>query len=90
MTAEATAEPTDDELIAATLAGELAAYDQLMRRYERLVFKVAYGFSGTREGALDVTGWRSCCAISKACRYGTSRPRWAAARSRRATSSCAA
>jgi RNA polymerase sigma-70 factor (ECF subfamily) len=49
-------QPTaDDALVAATLAGDLAAYDELMRRYERLVFKVAYGFTGTREGALDVT-----------------------------------
>ena len=46
--------PTDEELIAATLAGNLAAYDDLMQRYERLVFKVAYGSTGTRDSALDV------------------------------------
>lgn len=49
-----TSVPTDEELIAATLAGNLAAYDDLMQRYERLVFKVAYGSTGTRDSALDV------------------------------------
>ncbi len=47
-------EPTDAALIAAVVAGDLASYDGLMRRYERLVFKVAYGFTGGREPALDV------------------------------------
>lgn len=46
--------PTDAALIAAVVAGDLSSYDSLMRRYERLVFKVAYGFTGGREPALDV------------------------------------
>ena len=52
--AAAALEPSDAGLIAAVVAGDLASYDVLMRRYERLVFKVAYGFTGGREPALDV------------------------------------
>jgi len=48
------AEPPDSALVARVVAGDLPAYDILMRRYERLVFKVAYGFTGNREPALDV------------------------------------
>lgn len=47
-------QPSDAALVAAALAGDLPAFDALMRRYERLVFKVAYGFTGGREAALDV------------------------------------
>jgi RNA polymerase sigma-70 factor (ECF subfamily) len=47
-------EASDERLIAAVRAGDLTAYDDLMRRYERLVYKVAYGFTGGREAALDV------------------------------------
>lgn len=46
---------TDSELIDQTLGGKLEAFDELMRRYERLIFKVAYGFTGSREAALDVS-----------------------------------
>jgi len=46
--------PTDEELIEATLAGDLAAFDTLMQRYERLVFRIGYGFAEAREGALDI------------------------------------
>ena len=46
---------TDSELIDQILGGKLEAFDELMRRYERLVFKVAYGFTGSRESALDVS-----------------------------------
>jgi len=45
---------SDEELIAATVGGDLEAYDDLMRRYERLVFKVAYGLTVNRDAALDV------------------------------------
>jgi RNA polymerase sigma-70 factor (ECF subfamily) len=47
-------EPTDDELIAEIEAGSDLAFDRLMRRYRRLVYRVAYGFLGDRESALDV------------------------------------
>lgn len=47
-------EPTDQELLAGIEAGSDLAFDRLMRRYRRLVFRVAYGFTGDRESALDV------------------------------------
>ena len=46
---------TDQELIDEVLGGALEAYDALMKRYERLVFKVAYGFGKDQESALDIT-----------------------------------
>ena len=47
--------PTDETLITETLGGRLEAYDQLMQRYERLIYKVAYGYTRSRESALDLT-----------------------------------
>ena len=45
----------DRILIQDTLGGTTSAFDKLMRRYERLVYKVAYSFGGSRENALDIT-----------------------------------
>lgn len=45
----------DQTLVEEVQDGSSVAFEQLMRRYERLVFKVAYGYIGGREGALDVT-----------------------------------
>lgn len=45
----------DRELLAAVDGGDLEAFDELMRRYERLVFRVAYGYCFDRETALDLT-----------------------------------
>ncbi|HEX4826257.1 MAG TPA: RNA polymerase sigma factor [Candidatus Polarisedimenticolaceae bacterium] len=47
-------EPTDDELIAAIRSGSDLAFDRLMRRYRRLVYRVAYGYVGDPDDALDV------------------------------------
>jgi RNA polymerase sigma-70 factor (ECF subfamily) len=47
-------EPTDRELLAEIGSGSDLAFDRLMRRYRRLVYRVAYGFTGERESALDV------------------------------------
>src|SRR5262245_23734599 len=47
-------EPTDDELIREIGAGSDLAFDRLMRRHRRLVFRVAYGLTGDSESALDV------------------------------------
>lgn len=47
-------EPTDRELLADIEAGSDLAFDRLMRRYRRLVYRVAYGFTGDQESALDV------------------------------------
>lgn len=46
---------TDEELVAATLGGELAAYDQLMQRYERMIYSLVISFADGHEGALDLT-----------------------------------
>jgi len=48
-------EPSDEELVAAARAGESEAFDALMRRYERLIHKLAAGFAPDREAALDLT-----------------------------------
>ena len=48
-------ERADQVLVDETLSGNVDAYDLLMRRYERLVYKVAYGFEKRREAALDIT-----------------------------------
>ncbi|REJ73487.1 MAG: RNA polymerase sigma factor [Acidobacteria bacterium] len=45
----------DDELVRRVLAGDLAAYDALMHRYEQLVSRVAFGFGNDRDDALDIT-----------------------------------
>ncbi len=45
---------TDDELIAEARAGSVTAFERLLRRYERLVYKVALGFTGDAQSALDV------------------------------------
>lgn len=47
-------EPTDDELVAEIGSGSDLAFDRLMRRYRRLVYRVAYGYTGDADSALDV------------------------------------
>jgi RNA polymerase sigma-70 factor (ECF subfamily) len=46
---------SDQELVEKTLNGDLEVFDELMKRYERLVYKVAYGFVGDAESAFDVS-----------------------------------
>jgi len=46
---------SDRELMEAALAGELGAFDELMQRYERLVYRVAIHFVQESESAFDVT-----------------------------------
>lgn len=48
-------ERSDEELITQTLAGDLEAFDELMQRYERFVYKVAHSFGRDRDSALDIT-----------------------------------
>lgn len=48
-------EVSDQELIQQTISGSLESYDQLMERYQRLVFKVAYGFGKNKQNSLDIT-----------------------------------
>ncbi|HSR66873.1 MAG TPA: RNA polymerase sigma factor [Acidobacteriota bacterium] len=44
----------DDQLVREILRGSDVAFERLMRRYERLVFAVAYGYVGCPEQAMDV------------------------------------
>ncbi len=46
---------SDMELVDAVRGGDLEAFDELMRRYERLVYRVAISFVSTPENAFDVT-----------------------------------
>ncbi len=48
-------EATDAELIQAVLAGREDAFDLLMKRYQRFVYKLAFGFARSHEHALDLT-----------------------------------
>ncbi|MEM7350608.1 MAG: sigma-70 family RNA polymerase sigma factor [Acidobacteriota bacterium] len=45
----------DQRLVERARAGEPEAFEELMRRYERLVYKVAVSFGGDRESGLDLT-----------------------------------
>lgn len=46
---------SDEELAAAAAGGDRGAFDALVRRHERLVFRLLWGFAGGREEALDLT-----------------------------------
>lgn len=45
---------TDRDLIEETLDGKLQSFDELMQRYERLVYRVALLYGRSRENALDI------------------------------------
>ena len=45
---------TDRDLITETLGGRLQSFDELMQRYERLVYRVALLYGHSRENALDI------------------------------------
>jgi RNA polymerase sigma-70 factor (ECF subfamily) len=45
---------TDEQLVAETLTGSQRAYELLMSRHEKLVFKVAWTYARQRDGALDI------------------------------------
>ncbi len=44
----------DRDLAREILAGSSVAFERLMVRYRRLVYRIAYGFTGDREAAMDV------------------------------------
>ncbi len=46
---------TDEQLVAATLAGDLPAFDELMQRYERLIYSLVVSFATNSDEALDLT-----------------------------------
>jgi RNA polymerase sigma-70 factor (ECF subfamily) len=45
---------SDRDLVTEILAGSNVAFERLMRRYGRLVHRIAHGFTGDRESAMDV------------------------------------
>jgi RNA polymerase sigma-70 factor (ECF subfamily) len=46
---------TDQELATEIRSGSQVAFERLMRRYGRLVWRVAYGFTGDADSAMDIT-----------------------------------
>ncbi len=48
-------QPSDAGLVKAVLRGELSAFDQLVRRYQRRAVAVAYRMLNNREDALEVS-----------------------------------
>jgi len=46
---------SDQELVDEIRSGSSVAFERLMRRYRRLVYRIAYGFGGDAESAMDVT-----------------------------------
>ncbi len=48
-------EKEDRVLIEETLSGKLESYDDLMQRYQNLVFKIALGFGRNKDNAMDIT-----------------------------------
>jgi len=46
---------SDRDLVNEIRRGSAVAFERLMGRYERLVYKVAYGFTENRQSAMDVT-----------------------------------
>jgi RNA polymerase sigma-70 factor, ECF subfamily len=45
---------SDGQLVEEAMGGSAVAFEQLVARYERLVFKVALGCTGQRDSAMDV------------------------------------
>ena len=54
MSRRATLDFSDRELASEICSGSSVAFEQLMRRYSRLAYKVAYGFLGDVDSAMDV------------------------------------
>ena len=46
--------PTDAELVAACLDGDRRAFDTIVERHQRVVYRVCYRFAGTHEDASDL------------------------------------
>jgi len=46
---------SDEDLIAETRAGSHVAFEQLIRRYEKLVYRIAYSYARQPASALDIS-----------------------------------
>lgn len=60
---------TDVELVSQVAAGDHAAFSELMRRHQEMVFAVSFRVMGTREAALDATQETFLTLFRKADRY---------------------
>ncbi len=47
-------EPSDDDLVARSRHGDTAAFDQLVVRYQRRIYSLAYNMTSSREDADDI------------------------------------
>ena len=47
--------PTDDELVRACLAGNRQAFDQLVIRHQRQIYRLCYRFAGNHEDASELS-----------------------------------
>ncbi len=65
---------SDGELATFTIAGRQAAFAEIMDRYRQPVFRLARGFLGDAEEALDVTQETFIAAHQALARYDTARP----------------
>jgi len=54
MTMTATNPDRDGELVERYLTGDTAAFDEIMVRYERQIYRICYRFVENREDALDL------------------------------------
>jgi len=45
---------TDQQLVSGTLSGNRFHFDQLMQRYQELIYTIAYGFTRSTDDALDI------------------------------------
>lgn len=45
---------SDGQLVEEALGGSVVAFERLVARYEKLVYKIAFGCSGERESTLDI------------------------------------
>jgi len=65
---------TSEELMAAVAAGDLAAFDQLVRRHEREVWRVAYRYVGDASEAEDLAQSAFLRVLRAAPRYRSTAP----------------
>jgi len=71
------AEQLDAQAVARSLAGETAAYDELIERYQRKAVSVSYRLLGNMDDALDVCqeaflkGFRSLATLQEPKRFGS-------------------
>src|SRR4051794_28842172 len=49
------ADATDADLVAATVAGHREAFDVIVQRYERQIYRLCFSFVRTHEDASDLT-----------------------------------